>query len=393
MKILYITRKNLIPANSGDTIISFEMLKKISNDSNKIDLVNFIETHRYSNDEKNILLKYCNNIYEVNKFSKKKLKYYIYTTLFTCKSFSLYQMYSEKMQNKIIELVQNNDYDLIYFDHLHMGQYITKLIRILNEKNVTSIINEHNVEYSIWKRKFQQEKNFLFKIFLKIHMKRLKKEEYTICSLADKVYAISYPDKQLLKKMGLKNIYVKTPLTNFEIVKTDMELENFKYNIMFMGSMDWHPNIQAVTWFVEKVFPKISKRYTLYIVGKNPAEEILRLKSDRIIVTGIVDTVDKYIKKCDVNIIPMLTGGGVKIKLLEAMAKGIPTITTTFGAKGIDVYNDKEILIADNDQEFISSLNKLEQSIELRKKLRENGREFYDKNNVMDNEINEQFGI
>ena len=391
MKILYITHRSVLPSISGDTIVSYQMIKCIaSNSNNKIDLCNFTDTDIYNDRHLNELKKYCKNIYEVKRKFRKDILNYFYCTFFTRKAFFSYHYYDKKMAKLIQELVSNNKYDIIYFDHLHMAQYI-KFIDKKKHKNIKLIINEHNVEFTIWDRYILMQRNLLRKIPLTIHRNRLRKEEIELCNKADIVYTISDEDKKVLNSCKLSNVYTKKPLTEFERVK--FENSKFEYNLLFMGSMDWHPNEEAVIWFIENVFYKLDNRYNFYIVGKNPSDCIKRYSSERIIVTGRVESVNSYIEKSDIMLIPMFNGGGVKIKLIEGLAKGIPIISTRFGALGIEVNDGKQLFICNTAEEFVKKIQLLENSMEERIKIAMNGFEFYQLFNRPESYIRDTFHL
>ena len=129
------------------------------------------------------------------------------------------------------------------------------------------------------------------------------------------------------------------------------------YNIVFVGTMNYEPNISAVNYFVNKVFPSLLKRYPqlkFYIVGNKPSKEVMKLKCDNIIVTGFVNDVWEYLKQSAVVVIPMISGAGIQNKILEAMSIGGCVVTTPIGFEGLKkregaplvVYSEEEMIIA-----------------------------------------------
>ena len=127
------------------------------------------------------------------------------------------------------------------------------------------------------------------------------------------------------------------------------------HNIIFTGKMDYEPNVQAMEWFCNEVFPDIQKGIDdvkLYIVGKNPTDYIKSLSSDSIIVTGKVDSVEEYLKLANIVVIPLLSGGGVKIKLIEALQFKNIVVTTSKGVEGTKFRHNEELLVSDDSNEF-----------------------------------------
>jgi glycosyltransferase involved in cell wall biosynthesis len=159
------------------------------------------------------------------------------------------------------------------------------------------------------------------------------------------------------KEYGLKNVLGSVP--------TGVDIEYFKPDgrapeqglILFLGSMDWMPNIDAVQYFVGSIFPIIKEKYPsakLAIVGRNPIKSVKELSDDdkSIVVTGTVDDVRPYLRKASVMVVPLRAGGGIRIKIFEAMASGVPVVSTSVGAEGLDVENNKNILIGDSPEDF-----------------------------------------
>jgi sugar transferase (PEP-CTERM/EpsH1 system associated) len=143
-------------------------------------------------------------------------------------------------------------------------------------------------------------------------------------------------------------------------------------NLLFVGSMDYHANIDAVIWFAQDVWPVIAHKYPdlkFVIVGRDPALEVRNLQSDRIRVTGTVEDVRPYYAAAQAVIVPLRVGSGTRLKILEAMAAGVPIVSTRLGAEGIDVTHDVQLLLADNGSELISAIDALFSSRELRDRL------------------------
>ena len=138
--------------------------------------------------------------------------------------------------------------------------------------------------------------------------------------------------------------------------------------------MDWYPNINGIEWFVENVFIPLVKRdpaYKLYLVGRKPDYRIKQLgeKCKNIIVTGSVDSVDPYYEECDVSIIPVFEGTGAKIKVLESLGKGIPTVCSDFAAKDYLLNNREMLVVPQNVEAFERAINELEYRLETRMEI------------------------
>lgn len=267
------------------------------------------------------------------------------------------------MAKKIIELQKNYSYDLIYVDHLPMMIYH-------NLFNSPVILDEHNVESLIMKRFYEVEKNFIKKIIGYIEYKKLLSFEKFALNRVDRIISLSLQDKQELERLSGsdKPIDVIPICIESNYVKGQIHRqEGEKLKILFVGTMSWYPNSHGLTWFIEEVFSKLDEnKFELYVVGGNPPASITKWnEKSNIHIVGYVTDVNQYIDICHVNVVPIFIGSGLRVKIIEAYSKGIPTISTSIGAEGIEVRNGENIIIANEPEEFISSLNELYNNMSL----------------------------
>jgi glycosyltransferase involved in cell wall biosynthesis len=149
-------------------------------------------------------------------------------------------------------------------------------------------------------------------------------------------------------------------------------LQAAKATILFVGSMDYHANVDAVIWFSRAVWPEIARTHPALqftIVGRNPPIEVRSLTSERIHVTGTVDDVRPFYASAIAAVVPLHSGSGTRLKILEAMAAGVPVVSTRLGAEGIDADDDFHLLLADNGRELIAAVNRVVSSSETRARL------------------------
>jgi glycosyltransferase involved in cell wall biosynthesis len=149
--------------------------------------------------------------------------------------------------------------------------------------------------------------------------------------------------------------------------------------IGFLGSMDWMPNIECVHHFVRDILPAILARFPqarLLVIGRDPAPSLRRLaaENDRVILTGTVEDVRPHLDRCEVLVVPLRSGGGTRIKIFEAMAQGVPVVSTTIGAEGLPVPDGEAILIADDPAEFADAVVTLLDTPDRRERLAEQAR-------------------
>ena len=176
------------------------------------------------------------------------------------------------------------------------------------------------------------------------------------------------------------------PKLNIAVIPNGVDVENFKplpdnfrtNNLLYIGKMDYQPNVDAVLYFIKEIFPVIkreTKNIKFIIVGSNPAKEIKQLENNKdIIVTGYVNDVRPFYEQCALSVVPLRAGGGTRLKILESMAFGRPVISTSIGCEGLDVCNNENIIISDKPQEFARKTIELLQNKDFREKISKNAR-------------------
>jgi glycosyltransferase involved in cell wall biosynthesis len=220
-----------------------------------------------------------------------------------------------------------------------------------------SVLFQHNVETMIWRRRAERARGPLSKLYFGLQARRMFDYERAACRAAGHIIAVSKTDAELMQSMfGVRNVtevptgvdigYFARPAPNPAVA-----------DLVFVGSMDWLPNVDGVTYFVEEVLPQIRRRRPeckLAIVGRTPPESILKLGRTvpGVLVTGTVKDVRPYMWGASVSVVPLRIGGGTRLKIYEAMAAGLPVVSTTVGAEGLEVHPPDDIRIADDPRDF-----------------------------------------
>jgi len=260
---------------------------------------------------------------------------------------------AEAVKN-IDRLDRANRFDIVVADFLSMT--LNLVATQIDPK--TTIVFQHNVESQIWKRHFESARNPLLKAYMRIQWQRYRRFEAQMCARFKGVIAVSEDDAiRFRDEFGLTNVlgYVPTGVDVDYFSGNDYRPE--PQHLVFLGSMDWMPNIDGILDFVRNVYPKIKVRCPaaqLTIVGRNPVSSVVALaKEDAgIHVTGTVDDVRPYMNRATVSVVPLRVGGGTRIKIFEAMAMGIPVVSSTIGAEGLPVQDGRNIYVADDPDTF-----------------------------------------
>lgn len=381
MKILIISMSFPYPLKSGGKIRVYNLIREISK-YHEIYLISLI----YKDEVEYIpeLLKFCKQV-EVVRFEHTCLSKIIrwlriILCLFTKKPVEVAAKESRSMQKKINEIIINNEFDIIQVEWLQMAHYLPFYLI----KKIPLILIEHDVSYIPWQRRCQLEKGIL-KYISKRECNKIVNYEREITQKFDKIVVVSEIDKDRL--LMLHNTYDISIILNG--VDTDNIQEKVKReytnSLLFIGWMRHHPNSDAMDFFLKQILPLISKVIPdtkLYVVGQHTPKNIVNYASlnQNIIFTGYVKDVKEYLYTCTIFICPLRIAGGTRLKILEAMAAGIPVVSTSIGAEGLNITHNENILIADTPEEFAKATIKLLRNHKLRERIAHNARIFVEEN-------------
>ncbi|MCX5699836.1 MAG: glycosyltransferase [Candidatus Omnitrophica bacterium] len=369
MKILYLAESlPYYPCKDGFRILAYNTLKYLSR-NNQIHLVAFSNpeiTKKYVH----TIEKFCATIETVQYHKPDNFYKWIRQLLSLC-------TFNKSIYDKIIHLINKHQIELIYAEGANIGQYVYKI------KNIPKIIAPHDSSSLRAHQLFKHSRNPINKLWF--FMKWIKKIMYEkeIYNKFDHCIVVGPKDKEVINQ-NLPNLKVSV-LSNGvdgEYYKFKPLGTTIKNNIIFTGDMSFYPNEDAVLYFCKEILPLIHediKGLKFYIVGANPSKNISALAEyDFIFVTGTVEDIRKYVNQCSVYICPMRLGTGIKNKILEAMAMGIPIVSSKLGAEGINVTDGQNILIADKPVDFKNKVVELLNSNEKRLGLSLNARNLID---------------
>ncbi|NTW33112.1 MAG: glycosyltransferase family 4 protein [Bacteroidetes bacterium] len=278
--------------------------------------------------------------------------------LFTGKSYNVERFISKKFENKIIEILSFTEFDVIQLESIFIAPYIDTIRRYSKAKIV---LRAHNIEHLIWDRLAENCNSFIKKKYLKHLAKTLKKYEYNTIEKVDGVAAITQHDADFFINVCSDIPIIDIPVgINFENIDESQGKREFP-GLFHIGSMDWIPNQEGVRWFIFNVWNEIIKTYPdlkVFLAGRNMPQWLKNLNIEGVIVAGEVSDAHNLMQSKSIMIVPLLSGSGMRVKIVEGMAYGNTIISTTIGAEGISCINNENILIADNPSEFILAIGK-----------------------------------
>jgi sugar transferase (PEP-CTERM/EpsH1 system associated) len=288
------------------------------------------------------------------------------------KSYILNSYYLVEMQDVIDALSARDHYDIVLFESVLMACYRLP-------EGIKVVIDQHNIEYELRLRTYQRERAWLRKWYNWMESRLLKPIEIERCQRADVVLVTSERERLSLKNM--------LPDSVIEVVPNGVDIEAFQRicseqevpgQIIFTGSMEYYPNVDAVLFFAQKCWPLIRAQVpdaTWQIVGKNPLPKVWKLTElPGIMVTGSVPDVRPYLAATQVAIVPLLVGSGTRLKILEALAMQKAVVSTSLGCEGLSVVSGKHLRVADQPEAFAQEVVGLLRNPAMRTALGTTGR-------------------
>jgi len=282
-----------------------------------------------------------------------------FLNLFTRKSYFVSRFYSEAFKDRIVELLQSGTYDIVLLEHLYLCVYLDD-IRMHSRARV--VLRAQNVEYKLWERYLANHKKILSYWYLEIATRRLGRFEAAMTAKVDGVIVLTEQDQNELQALNPGTPFKTIPLGfDFDRLKNyDFEAQFRNKPVVYhLGSMDWLPNIQGIKWFIEQVLPIILLKrpdMEIRLAGKKMPSWIYKHQSKNLIIDGEVPDAMLYQVDKPILIVPLLSGSGIRVKIIEGLALGKTIVSTSLGAAGIEPGPRNPILIADDAESFAEKI-------------------------------------
>lgn len=284
-----------------------------------------------------------------------------FKNLFSNRSYNIDRFISEDFEKELVSVLTENKYDVIMLESLFMTPYIDTIKKLSVAKLV---MHAHNVEHIIWKRLQLTENNFLKKKYLRLLAFRLENYEKSVCKKTNAIIALTTDDEKLFKSFcGQVPVFAVPIGLDVAHYKNEIAVvKNEVVKLFHLGSMDWMPNIEAVDWFLKNVWPYFEKsdmQIELHLAGRDMPEHIFKRAGNKLKIYGRIENAKAFLSDKDVMIVPLLSGSGMRVKIIEGMASGKCIISTTIGAEGISYTDGENIFIADTPAQFIEVIQNL----------------------------------
>ena len=304
----------------------------------------------------------------------------ILKNFFTSESYNVIRFYSESVENDLKKILRENKFDIVQLETLFASPYISC---IRKHSDAKIVLRAHNVEHVIWERLASNEKNFLKRRYIKFLASRLRKCELNVLNEIEALIPITNVDEATFRSEGFKKPMLTLPMS--------LDIEEYPINskvqpemcLFHLGSMDWLPNLEGVRWFLDNCWEEIHKLIPglkLFLAGRSFPDDIVAKNYPNTFCEGRIEKAVSYMSDKQIMIVPLHSGSGMRVKIIQGMALGKTIISTTIGAEGIPIENEKNILIADSPQEFITQVKRCMENPEWCRKIGNSGRKFVEEN-------------
>lgn len=298
-------------------------------------------------------------------------------SFFQRQAYQISRFYSKSMVSKLTQVLKHDSFDIVHLESIYVMPYIPTIRKYSNAKIV---IRLHNIEHQIWERLSDNERKPVHKLIYGINSRQLRRVEECILKEVNGYMTISEPDF---------NYFNKTSSVLGSVIPFGLSMENYELGndyipseeptLFHLGSMNWSPNVEGIEWFLDEVWPAIHEKHptlTFIVAGHGIPDKIYQRQDPNVIVAGSVPSANEFMLAHDLMVVPLLSGSGIRIKIVEAMALGKVVITTSVGAEGLAVENGKHLFIADTPEEFLNIVDKCITTPDICTIIGENARDF-----------------
>ena len=377
LKILQISNKAPFPANDGSSIAIYNMARGLI--GNGVDLhLMCINTKKHFKPDNGVPAEFRkqSNYHSVYRNTNISVAGAL-MNLFARRSYFVSRFYFNSFARRLAATLSEHQFDIVQLEGLFMGVYINV---IRKHSTAKIVLRAHNIEHYIWKRHITNEQALLKRIYLSLQNKRLKRFELKVFNSVDAVVPITGTDAEEIKSMGCrKPVYPNITGVDIEKYQSSRNVTEKAGTVFYFGSMDWLPNQEAVRWFLHNCWDEINRQVPtarLTIAGRGMPLEFFHITRPNVSIVENVENGDEFFRQQQIMIVPLLSGSGLRIKIIEGMAYGKAIVSTPVGAEGIHCTHGQNILLAGNGAAFAGAVITLLTSEETRKRISANASSF-----------------
>ncbi len=358
MKILQLCRKFPYPLKDGEAIAVSYLAKAYKKLGHELTLLSFntIKTY-FDTQQLPASFDHYTSIHTVYLDNRVK-PIAAFFNLFTADSYFITRFINSEFKNKLKEVLIANDFDIVQLEGINLVPYIP-IIREFSTAKV--VMRSHNVEFEIWERVAATTSFPLKRWYLKYLVQQFKTYEIAQFDNYDFLLAMSQRDLDYFRQLGLSGAAMVAPIgldmANYNTSPTATMPPN---SISFIGSLDWMPNQDGLKWFLDQVWPAVRLAFpslSFHIAGRNTPDWVFARAGEGVVVHGEVPDATEFIQQHPISIVPLFSGSGMRVKILECMALGRIVLTTPVGLEGIAATHSENILVGTTADEFCDLLS------------------------------------
>jgi len=356
LRILILTHRVPFPQNGGYPIVVGNTIKGLVGLGHEVSLISLnIKKHTDKILEPDELLsKISYTEYDIDtRISMVEA----FSNLFTKNPYNIDKYYNAGFEKLLIQNLKDKEYDIIQFEGLFVAPYLATIRKNTKAK---LIYRAHNIEHQVWQRLAQQKSDPFKKWYLNLLARRVKTYELELLNKFDGIVVFTGQDKTSMQSFGAK-IPLRVLPIGVDLSKYQPNPDKTEYpSLFFLGSLDWLPNREGIEWFLERFHKEIidgDLKVKFYVAGNSIPEDFDEYEvPGKVFIQGEVDNALEFVNSKSIMIVPLLSGGGMRVKIVEGMAMQKCIISTTIGAEGINFVDGENIIIANNTNEFYEAM-------------------------------------
>jgi glycosyltransferase involved in cell wall biosynthesis len=368
VRILWVKANKLLPVHSGGDIRSYNIAHGLAA-QHDLTFLSYYDGTRDGEYEKELTRHFPSSVCYCTSKRTTRLPARVldYLVRFSSQApYAVSRFASARVREKLRGWFQQQSFDVVVCDFLDAA------VNFPRKVTIPTVLFQHNVESEIWRRLALVQPHPARKLLYKVEFAKMLRYERKMVRRFQHVIAVSEHDRKLMSRW--------VDPARITVVPTGVDLKQFKGKslgqkmenlVIFVGAMDWGPNVDAVQYFCQEIWPAVKAKIPdarFRIVGRNPDRRVEKLAGESIEVTGSVPSVVDHLHAAAVVVVPLRIGGGTRLKIYEAMAAGKDVVSTSVGAEGLDVHHGSDIVLADDPTTFAENVVSLLRDEQLRRR-------------------------